>query len=84
MFVDDTQSKFNNMIFFRLQGQFSMKETILDKEKELVAFNGIIGLSKRGDIVTYGSLGTSVIVVSARDDYGLKQELHIIVEVSSS
>ncbi|XP_045469275.1 nuclear pore membrane glycoprotein 210 isoform X1 [Harmonia axyridis] len=73
---DDTPS-----ISYKLQGQFSMKERILEKEKEIIAFNGIVGLSKTGNIVTYDSLGTSLIIVTARDEYGLKQELLIIVEV---
>lgn len=61
-----------------------MKERILEKEKEIIAFNGIVGLSKTGNIVTYDSLGTSLIIVTARDEYGLKQELLIIVEVCVS
>ncbi|KAK9877492.1 hypothetical protein WA026_018603 [Henosepilachna vigintioctopunctata] len=73
---DDTPS-----LQFKLQGPFSMKEMATEKDKELVSFNGIIGLSKKGEIISYGPLGTSVVVISARDEYGLKQELHIIVEV---
>ncbi|KAL3288731.1 hypothetical protein HHI36_003166 [Cryptolaemus montrouzieri] len=72
---DDTPS-----LQYRMQGPFSMKESSLE-EKEMLAFNGVIGLSKKGDIITYGTLGTSVIVISARDEYGLKQEIQTIIEV---